>query len=213
MSLRISRIKAGLTGAISRSGAMNGDDPVSINTRILPVPPVTPLARHQTYKKMRFGQTTSEQRLKNAGRAFAGATGTQSASIRAAGPAAPDDNSSTQSDLNSSTSALAGLISDTVKPRTGKPVPTRKAMLQLRMQIVRKQRKPKKGLGRTGLDHDTLPGNDGLHPASEMTSDHTPAVRGPFDPALPISKTDSTRPYLLPQPAEAARRQQIEKLF
>ena len=53
MSIRISH--AGLTSRISRSGAMNGDDPVSINGRILPVPPVTPLPPDETYKKCASG--------------------------------------------------------------------------------------------------------------------------------------------------------------
>jgi uncharacterized protein (DUF2342 family) len=213
MSLRISRIKAGLTSAISRSGAMNGDDPVSINTRILPVPPVTALSRRQTYQKMRVGLTTAELRLKNAGRAIAGTTRTRPSAVRSSERQTQDDNSSAQFDANANVLALAGLTADSVKPRTGKPIHTRKNVLQLRMQNVRKLRKPATALGRAGLDHDALPGSDDLLHASDLTSDSTPAVHGPFDPALPLSRTDTTRPYLLPQTAEAARRKQVEKLF
>lgn len=213
MSLRINRIRAGLTSAISRSGAMNGDDPVSINPRILPVPPVTALSRRQTYQKMRVGQTAAELRLKNAGRTIAGTAATRPSPLRSTDPSAPDDNSSKQSEASPNALALTSMTTDVVKLRSGRSVPTRKTVLQLRMQNVRKLRKPAKALGRAGLDHDTLPEPDGLPNANDVTSDNTPAVSGPFDPALPLSRTDTTRPYLLPQSAEAARRQQVEKLF
>lgn len=213
MSLRISRIKAGLTSTISRSGAMNGDDRLSINTRILPVPPVTALSRRQTYQKMRVGQTTAELRLKNAGRAIAGANRLRLSAVDSNDRTSSEDNTPTQFDTSANLAALAGMTVDAVKLRSSRSVPTRKTVLQLRMQSVRKRRKPAKTLARPGLDHDTLPDTDGLPHASEVTSDTTPAVHGPFDPALPVSRADTTRPYLLPQAAEAARRRQVEKLF
>ena len=213
MSARINRIKAGLTGAISRSGAMNGDDAVSISTRIEPVPRVTPLSRRQTYQKMRVGQTTAELRLKNASRAIAETVRGTTSPVRSTDAVTPSDSAPAQSDTSAGGSALADLGLNSTKIRSGKSVPTRKTVLQLRMQNIRKLRKPTTALGRTGLDHDTLSDNDGLPHTNDLTSDHTPAVSGPLSPALPTSRTDATRPYLLPQTAEAARRRQVEKLF
>lgn len=194
MSYRINRIRAGLTSAISQYGALSGSAPIASNPRIAPVPPVPALTRRQTYQKMRTGQTAAELRLKKAARALSDETSVSASSVFASELAAEN---SAERDSSAVTARSDALESAADKPRSGRPIQTPKRGKQPGALNPRKQRKSSINLGNAGHDHDMLSDTGGVPYANELTSNTTPAVQGPIDPALPVSQAD--RPVLYAQ--------------
>ena len=200
MSLRINNVRARLGRLVGYAETLDSDRLSSANTPVTPIKPVQPLSRRQTYQKMRAGQTAVESRVRKLSR------------LQSNEFAMPEPASAEIATLPT-LAVVNAIAGDGDKPRAAKKIELRKTAMQLRIANARRQRKPLKGLVKPGHDHDALSDITGIPLADEVPRNDIPLDRGPIDPALAVSKTTSTLPYIVPQNSETARRSQVEKLF
>ena len=200
MSLRINNVRARLGRIVGHVDTLDGDKLSSANPRIAPVTPVQPLSRRQTYQKMRAGQTAGESRVRKLSRHQSNAATTS-------------EPASAEIETLPVLAVVNALVGDGDKPRGAKKIELRKTTMQLRMANTRRERKPLKGFVKPGHDHDMLSDIGGIPSADAVPRNDISADNGPIDPALAVSKSTSTLPYIVPQNSETARRSQVEKLL